>query len=338
MRASPTHARRPPSDQQRSHPMIPGRLGPRVHGCAATSLAYNFSATLTVPLDALDEANIKVRPGLTVKKHSHLRFTPESGHFASTRLFRYAIRLLGAWMTQARSAGIGALLPIVTPLGAFVQAGLAVGRHRYGGGGIGVAFGCGYLSFRQTHGSFRSESNGRRQGHQQNTQHKSHGGISLLRPQLFVPTNKSRTRIRQINGTCWLSPQKRIRRATFNIAKARGGIEALLGGKLMPVRTVSLKRSAVQTVKACVPGHWIFLRLSHVAVCAFRRRGIALAHETWDRGKHTLNVMRGRRDKHRSICRVSESSVRHLSTVNYFSNELIKKAYCLKFPTRAAGT
>jgi len=68
MRASPTHARRPPSDQQRSHPMIPGRLGPRVHGCAATSLAYNFSATLTVPLDALDEANIKVRPGLTVKK------------------------------------------------------------------------------------------------------------------------------------------------------------------------------------------------------------------------------------------------------------------------------
>ncbi|HMF22138.1 MAG TPA: hypothetical protein VKG24_08435 [Pseudolabrys sp.] len=170
-------------------------------------MAYNFSATLTVPLDALDEANIKVRPGLTVKKHSHLRFTPESGHFASTRLFRYAIRLLGAWMTQARSAGIGALLPIVTPLGAFVQAGLAVGRHRYGGGGIGVAFGCGYLSFRQTHGSFRSESNGRRQGHQQNTQHKSHGGISLLRPQLFVPTNKSRTRIRQINGTCGLSPK-----------------------------------------------------------------------------------------------------------------------------------
>jgi len=141
------------------------------------------------------------------KKNSHLRFTPESGHFASTRLFRYAIRLLGAWMTQARSAGIGALLPIVTPLGAFVQAGLAVGRHRYGGGGIGVAFGCGYLSFRQTHGSFRSESNGRRQGHQQNTQHKSHGGISLLRPQLFVPTNKSRTRIRQINGTCGLSPK-----------------------------------------------------------------------------------------------------------------------------------
>jgi hypothetical protein len=67
-------------------------------------------------------------------------------------------------MTQAWAAGIGALLPIVAPFGAFVQTGLALSRHRDGGGSIGVAFGGGCLCFRQAHRPFRSKSKARRQG------------------------------------------------------------------------------------------------------------------------------------------------------------------------------
>src|SRR5262249_11544381 len=74
------------------------------------------------------------------------------------RLLRYTIRLLGARMTQARSAGIGALLLIVAPVSASVQTGLAVSRHRDGGCGIGVAFGGGCLRFRQAYRSFRGKS------------------------------------------------------------------------------------------------------------------------------------------------------------------------------------
>jgi hypothetical protein len=72
--------------------------------------------------------------------------------------YRYAIRLLGARMTQAWAAGIRTLLLAVAPVGATVQTGLAVRRHRDGGGCIGVAFGGGRLRFRQAHRCLRSKS------------------------------------------------------------------------------------------------------------------------------------------------------------------------------------
>ena len=87
---------------------------------------------------------------------------------ASTRLLRYAIRLLGARMTESRAAGISALPLVVAPLGASVQTGLAIGRRRDGGRGVSVAFLGGSLGLRQAHGSLRSKSKTRRQRYQQN--------------------------------------------------------------------------------------------------------------------------------------------------------------------------
>jgi len=98
---------------------------------------------------------------------------------ASTRLLRYAIRPLGARMTDSRPAGISALPLVVAPVGAFVQTGLAIGRRRDGGRGLGVAFLGGGLGLRQAHGSLRSKSKTRRQRYQQKAQNKAHDGISL---------------------------------------------------------------------------------------------------------------------------------------------------------------
>jgi hypothetical protein len=98
---------------------------------------------------------------------------------ASTRLLCYAIRLLGARMTDSRSAGISALLLVVAPVGASIQTGLAIGRRGDGGRGLGIAFLGGGPGLRQAHGSLRSKSKTRRQRCQQNAQHKAHDGISL---------------------------------------------------------------------------------------------------------------------------------------------------------------
>jgi hypothetical protein len=84
-------------------------------------------------------------------------------------------------MAQAWAAGIGALLLIVAASGALVQTDLAVSRHHDGGGCIGVAFGGGCVCFRQAHRSFRGKNESGQQGHRQNTQHKTHNGISLFR-------------------------------------------------------------------------------------------------------------------------------------------------------------
>jgi hypothetical protein len=81
------------------------------------------------------------------------------------RLLGYAIRLLGARMAQARTAGIGALVLFVAASAAFAQTELAVSRHQDRGGGIGVALGGGCLRFRQSHRSFRSKSKVRRHYH-----------------------------------------------------------------------------------------------------------------------------------------------------------------------------
>src|SRR5262249_46867076 len=98
----------------------------------------------------------------------YVRSYPESGHLqrksrcplwpkadissdgpkVRARLLRYAIRLLGARMTQAWPTGTRALRLIVATSGAFVQTGLAVSRHRDGGCGIGVALGGSSLRFR----------------------------------------------------------------------------------------------------------------------------------------------------------------------------------------------
>jgi hypothetical protein len=108
----------------------------------------------------------------------------------STRLLRYAIRRLGARMTESRAAGISAFPLVVAPLGASVQTGLVIGRRRDGGRGVSVAFLGGSLGLRQAHGSLRSRSKTRRQGYQQNAQHKAH---EHLPSQLFVPTHNPRT-------------------------------------------------------------------------------------------------------------------------------------------------
>jgi hypothetical protein len=110
---------------------------------------------------------------------------------ASTRLLRYAIRPLGARMTDSRPAGISALPLVVAPVGAFVQTGLAIGRRRDGGRGLGVAFLGGGLGLRQAHGSLRSKSKTRWQRYQQNAQNKAHDGISLLRSYPFQRTTRA---------------------------------------------------------------------------------------------------------------------------------------------------
>lgn len=138
------------------------------------------------------------RPTLHTAHHTKLRqlqfVTPSadisssSRHKpASTRLLRYAIRRLGAWMTDSRPAGISALPLVVAPLGASVQTGLVIGRRRDGGRGVSVAFLGGSLGLRQAHGSFRSKSK-TRQRYQQNAQHKAHDGISILRSYSFQRT------------------------------------------------------------------------------------------------------------------------------------------------------
>ena len=87
-------------------------------------------------------------------------------------------------MTQAWTAGSGALFLFVPPAGASTQTSLPVSRQRDGGSGIGVTFGGGCLGFRQTHRSFCRKSKTRRQGYQQNTQHEASHGISLHRSSL----------------------------------------------------------------------------------------------------------------------------------------------------------
>ena len=87
-------------------------------------------------------------------------------------------------MTQARTAGSGALFLFVPPAGASTQTSLPVGRQRDGGSGVGVTFGGGCLRFRYTHRSFCRKSKTRCQGYQQNTQHEASHGISLHRSSL----------------------------------------------------------------------------------------------------------------------------------------------------------
>src|SRR5262245_18336387 len=89
---------------------------------------------------------------------------PRKRTFRVMRLLRYAIRLLGAQMTEARPAGISALVLLVASPGTFVQTDLAVSRHHNGGGSVGVAFSGGRLGFRQAHRSSRGKSKVQRQG------------------------------------------------------------------------------------------------------------------------------------------------------------------------------
>lgn len=113
--------------------------------------------------------------------HFEDRCTHRAHSFSGARLLRYAIRLLGAQMTESRPAGIGALVLLVASPGTFVQTDLAVSRHHYGGGSVGVAFGGGDLGVRQAHRPFRSQRKAGQRDHQQSTQYKAHDGISLVR-------------------------------------------------------------------------------------------------------------------------------------------------------------
>src|SRR5258708_5733362 len=109
---------------------------------------------------------------------------------ASTRLLRYAIRLVGARMTDSRPAGTRALPLVVAPVGAFVKTGLAIGRCGDGGRSLGVAFLGGRLGLRQAHGSLRSKSKTRWHRYQQNAQHKAHDRSPFLRSHSFQRTTR----------------------------------------------------------------------------------------------------------------------------------------------------
>lgn len=101
-----------------------------------------------------------------------------AGVFA--HLFRYAIRLLGAWVAKARAAGADASIFRITTLRAPAETSVAVRRHRECSCRLLVTARGRGLGTRQAHGPLRCKGGNRQHYRDNDAQNKPHNKTSVF--------------------------------------------------------------------------------------------------------------------------------------------------------------